>query len=174
MCDEKATALKHLSGFLVRLLLFAALVMASMPAGATITVCVLRSGQVVVPVAKCKKACCAHEVASAAPARRNCCARSAVKPTAVITLGGDLGKLAGMSCRCEIRATINSPLTSTAPNSNSLLSITHPAILPPPTRQVPRLALTVTEPGIQGLDSGPPRKLPRSPRQSRAPPVCFF
>ena len=159
--------MKKLLDLLTRLLTLVALTMAAVPSGATEMVCVLGNGKVIVPVAACKMACCAHcTPATTEPSIRSCCAQKQLTASRP-----NLCSLAGRSCRCELRfvqAThpVVAAASNPAPHAWSQL-----AILTIPSYDLPLWVLVVSEPGIFGIDSGPPRKRSRTPQQTRAPPV---
>lgn len=166
--------MKRLSGLFIRLLLFASLVLASVPTGATTTLCVLNGGEVVMPVAQCPMPCCSGMAATRALPRPSCCAPPRSKSQSSTSRRANLCYFAGLSCRCETRVLASAPPVSIVASAYGFAAFGQPAILPSKVSQGESLALAPLEPGIFAIDRGPPRKRPRSPRQSRAPPDRFF
>lgn len=167
---NKIALLNRTFAQLIRLVLFAALVLASVPIGATETVCVIGRGRVV-PVAKCGMPCCEHSSPQTVPKRRSCCAGSS--SAAVISPKKVCG-WAGMSCRCETRLTVAAAPVFLSREVHAPLGFHQPANLPSTVFHFVSLAIVGGEQGILGSDSGPPRKRPRLPGQSRAPPSDSF
>ena len=146
--------------------------MASMPSVATETVCVLGKKAKVVPVAECGMPCCAKQTIKPAIERKEkCCAEVKQAPSVRSQSDRALCPMASMDCRCETRI-IAAPSAGVALSDQAAASpqFEHVALITFPGLEEPTRALLVSKPGIVGLDSGPPRKLPRSPSQSRAPP----
>lgn len=165
--------MKRTLGLLIRLFLFAALILASVPVGATVTVCVLRTGAVVAKPVKCGMPCCRPEQ-TVVKTKPGCCLKHAPTAEKTIARTATVCGQASMSCRCETRLSIAASPVSVVRTSQALSSVDQPAILPNAVRPQPALRLVALEPGVVGVDSGPPRKRPRSPRQIRAPPVRLF
>jgi len=161
---SKRNPLKRLAQLFGKLLLLCALVVASLPSGATEMVCVLKNGETIRPIGKCQMACCAHRpTAEAKPTKRSCC--SPKLAPAKKNLCGSLKR----DCHCETR------FTGAAPKLPATADVFHldfpQAIAPLPTWTAPAPLASQGEPGVVGFDSGPPRRRPRTPNQSRAPPV---
>jgi len=152
--------MKHLQGWVTRLLILVSLAVASLPVGATEMVCVVGREEKVVPVAKCGMPCCHQQ-----PSKPDCCLKPKKEEAHICPL-------AGKPCRCEIRITAFHGSANSAPIP-TLQPFEQPAVLPETRLELPAPVIAALEPGIVGIDSGPPRKLPRSPKQSRAPPVSL-
>ena len=166
--------MKRSLALLTKLVLLVSLVLASMPAGATETVCVMGGGKVVRPVAKCGMPCCAEKrLAKPVPEKRSCCLPE--KPAALVKRGSkaDPCSLAGMSCRCETRLVAAPSSNIATVDAKGSVVAEQPALLPRPLEIWTSAALEIQEPGIVGIDSGPPPKREHSPVQPRAPPVVF-
>lgn len=158
--------LKRVLGLLIRLLVFAALIIASVPVSATEMVCVVGARPQVVPVTKCGMPCCAHPAPNSPAKVRSCCHPHSPR---VAVSRAQTCRLAGLACRCETRVLANVP-PSPATVTHALPLIEQPAILTSAEWLISGRELPSVQPGIVGVDSGPPRRWPRSPRQSRAPP----
>ena len=156
--------MKRLLDLPAKLLLLIVLVLAVMPAPAVETVCVLAGGKVVRPVEKCAMPCCRK---AAAPVKRNCCA-----PRSVGSARGDRCASLGLGCHCETRLVQPSVSAITDPEK-----ATHPVKAPVAVWSVPfELDLAVhrvSEPGVVGIDSGPPPRGATLSHRSRAPPVLI-
>lgn len=154
--------MKHLFRWTTKLLVLMSLVVASLPISAREVVCVIGEDELIVPVAKCGMPCCKER---AAPPKQECCLKEQKKDTHVCPL-------VGKPCRCEVRITAfhGGIRTATQPTS---LTFEQPAILPNVHIEIAATETEILEPGIVGIDSGPPRKRPRAPSQPRAPPISL-
>jgi len=159
----------RISGLVARLFLLVSLVLASLPAGAVQTVCVIGRGVVVVPIATCKMPCCAHRLASSVPVPKRACCRDKEQ----VVSQGDPCRYAGMSCHCETRLVLGTTPTVQAKPDAFLIFADQTAVIVPPTWSVDRPILDLIEPGIVGVDSGPSRKSVYVPDLGRAPPVSY-
>lgn len=159
---------------LTKLLVLVSLVLASVPSGATETVCVLGNGKVVRPVAKCGMPCCAKKLAEPkAPEKRSCCAPKKSAPVVKGHSKVDPCVLAGRACRCETRL-VSAPAPSVATvDVKATVPVELPVAMVSTVFEFVNLKLELREPGIVGNDSGPPPKVERSSEQPRAPPVFF-
>ena len=161
--------MKHPLVTLVRFFLLVSIVMAAVPSWSKVTVCVIGPDKVTVPIGKCGMPCCAAKAPAKSTARKDCC-----KPKASLASANAACPMASKSCRCETRYTITSSPPAATFDRTALATDIHPltAILFVVCWEIPAPLLKAAEPGIRGVDAGPPRKVVRTPKQSRAPP--FF
>ncbi len=161
--------LKRARSLLNRLLLLVLLVLASMPTGATETVCVLESRKAAVPLGKCGMPCCAPPANASALTRRSSCCLP--KEPARRIAPNALCRMAGAACRCETRL-VAAPSPVAASGERAIAARgSFPVVLVPEWRPPFASAPLTPQSGIAGSDAGPPRKRPRAPAQSRAPPA---
>ena len=152
-------------------MLLVSIALASVPAGAFERVCVLNNGGKSVEASRCKMSCC-HPVAKiqTVSVHSDCC--TPTKPTKGFASDrSTICAIGNLNCQCELRfvpAVI--PITATLARS-SIDGFDTNAILIAPKFDAIGWHLLNFEPGIVGVDSGPPTKLSRSPLQPRAPPV---
>lgn len=149
----------------VRLALLVVLVLASVPTWAREKVCVLGSGEIVVPMGRCGMPCCSKAPKAIAPSeKRSCCPVERESLSATTSCS-----LATRACRCEIRL-VSGP---NQPPGVVLASIAadQPVVLPSLRWEYVGALLLEWEPAARRVDSGPPRKPVRGPYQGRAPPT---
>lgn len=160
--------LKHAFVTLARLLLLVSIAMATVPSWSKVTVCVIGAGKVTVPIGRCGMPCCARKGQAAPDSRKACC-----KPKTSVASAGTACPLASRYCRCETRYTVASARQAATFDRGTLpVEIPDlPAILPLSPWEVPVVSHEAIEPGVRGVDAGPPRKAIRAPKQSRAPPA---
>lgn len=148
-----------------RLFLLISITLANLPSWSKATVCVIGAGKVV-PLGECGMPCCAVK---AKPVRKDCC-----KAKVSLDAAGAVCLMTTMACRCETRYTVLTAPPFAKVDRSLAVSAAHdfPAIILLAPWEIPSLGLDAFEPGIRGVDSGPPRKTIRTPKQCRAPPVC--
>jgi hypothetical protein len=149
---------------------------ASLPVNATEVVCIVGPHEVTTPMAKCGMPCCAHGVMAMCDSSKvskgavpPCCADKQL--TAKLQRQHSTCSVSGMSCRCE-RRSVSAVAPLTVSVRATLRINVHQlfvAILPEDLEIRVPLDASI-EPGIFGVDSGPPRQEQRSPEQGRAPP----
>ena len=147
---------------LAKLLVLVSLILASMPSGATETVCVVGSEKKVVAMRKCGMPCCAHKPRIETP-KAACCKPKAAPRT-------DLCGTASLSCHCETRYVAT---CMPGPVAAAKLSLTQFELgLPEAPLHFVGVTnqLSMRESSILESDVDPPRKVPRASMRGRAPP----
>lgn len=148
-----------------RLALLVVLVLASVPTWAREKVCVLGSGEIVVPMGRCGMPCCSKAPQAVAPStKRGCCWAEREGLSATTSCSP-----ATRACRCETRLVSG----SNQPPIVVLASIAadQPVVLPSFRWEYLGGPIRDWEPAARRVDSGPPRKPVRGPYQGRAPPA---
>lgn len=152
---------------MVRFVCSLALIVAAMPIKAGVAPCAAPTPAPVAAVkATCAMPCCVEKPLG----KTMSCHEDAAKPAAHPGQRHELAAT-GDGCGCEMQAAPSVPLRSDKAISTAFDPHFLVAVLP---ATLPELSIptAIAEPGIFGIDSGPPARVGRSSDLGRAPPVA--